>query len=506
MFPRTVTLAVGVALALSGVACSDQPTGLDSRVVGLSVPEEAALTVGQQLQVHAVDAGGRSVPGVTVALWSADPTVATVDPTGTLTAVAPGSTEIIASAGGFGARIRVTVSSGADLQVAEFRFLDDTLHRDPPCYPYTVPICPPLHLYVVDNWTLAPTALAFVLRNAGGESLCGKVPVSISLSDSTLATAVYDPLALNPCTIRLTALANGWQWLVASAGTLRDSTQLRVVWSPQRVFMDGPRWEADWTVGTEYAYTFTALSPPATGLTPLRDVTIGYTINTVPGEVVTGADGEATVRIRPTESSRRVSFGEWAGEWVDSMRFEATADYGFHHREAHLVRPGPPHQIMVFERPYGGNGAGVWCYWQEVGTSASSYNDYVCGGGVLVVVGDAYGNPTEVLPSITWTSGARPESWVEPFENRQIRQRWVWMWRPWGIDCGPESRIERRHGRVWGRGVLVFASGASDTFTATYPGLAAKTATVTNRRIPPPDPNDPGDFRNQHCLPFQRSG
>src|SRR5687768_3643434 len=106
-------LSVGAALLLAAQGCSDGGTTPTPQIDEVSIASGPStnLTVGDTVRCSATvgnDQGG-TMPDVTVSWRSTAANVASVGPSGLVTALAPGSTKIIASAEGFADTVDVNV-------------------------------------------------------------------------------------------------------------------------------------------------------------------------------------------------------------------------------------------------------------------------------------------------------------------------------------------------------------------------------------------------------------
>ena len=153
----------------------------------LVAPAQATLTVGQTFTFVAtpVDRNGNALPGRTATWASSDNDIATVDGSGRVSALAPGSATITATIDGIAGTASVAVSA---VPVA------------------SVTISPPTASLVVGGTvTLAPTT-----RDASGAVLTGRT-VSWATSDAAVATVTQSGLvtAVAPGTATITATSEG---------------------------------------------------------------------------------------------------------------------------------------------------------------------------------------------------------------------------------------------------------------------------------------------------------
>lgn len=119
---RGAPTAVWFALLLAP-ACTDLPTTPPASFRLVVTPETAVLAPGDivGVDVVAVDGTGRPVPVGPVSLTTDDPTVAVIDGTGRLRAVAAGATTLRGAAGGVAGRTEVTVRDALALFDLELR-------------------------------------------------------------------------------------------------------------------------------------------------------------------------------------------------------------------------------------------------------------------------------------------------------------------------------------------------------------------------------------------------
>ena len=115
---------VAVALAFAcAFACVDGPTGPPgSFAISVSAPSARPLAVGDTLRLDAEvrDQWGAPLPGVPVTWSSDDPRVASVDPSGVVTAVGPGTAKVTAASGGAAGTVQLAVAaSQSDREILE---------------------------------------------------------------------------------------------------------------------------------------------------------------------------------------------------------------------------------------------------------------------------------------------------------------------------------------------------------------------------------------------------
>jgi uncharacterized protein YjdB len=109
---RFRVFALGMAALVAGtVSCENSPNGppdINAIVVNLGLN---TLVVGQTVQADAIarEIGGAALTGITLTWSSSNTSVATVSPGGLVTAVAPGTTQISATAGGVTGTANITV-------------------------------------------------------------------------------------------------------------------------------------------------------------------------------------------------------------------------------------------------------------------------------------------------------------------------------------------------------------------------------------------------------------
>jgi len=88
-------------------------------------------------------------------------------------------------------------------------------------------ISPTYPILTLKTWPDTST-VSFRVENTAGESLCGKVPLTVEVTDSGAVVPTYSPSAPDPCTI---ALRVNWPAIVGlrvRAGALSDSLELRI--------------------------------------------------------------------------------------------------------------------------------------------------------------------------------------------------------------------------------------------------------------------------------------
>ncbi len=157
--------AVCVAVALACTSGSDRATGTTQTITTIVViPDSATVVVGstQSLAAKPENASGTAVAGVSVVWAASDTTIATVDTMGTVSARAPGTARVAASAQGVTGYATVVVTAR----------------------PVTSVTISPNPATVALNGT---TTLTATLRDASGDTLGGQT-VTWSSSDTTTLT------------------------------------------------------------------------------------------------------------------------------------------------------------------------------------------------------------------------------------------------------------------------------------------------------------------------------
>ena len=232
----TVLAVVALATACGG-GDSDSPTALPTvpgpsvmqPVVSVEVSSPAEptalgepLQLGEtlQLSVEALDENGQAVAGVEFSWESNNTSVATVDATGLVTAVAEGTATITASAGDVQAMVEITVVSATQPVVS-------------------VEVSPSAETITLGG-TLQLSAEAF---DENGQAVAG---VEFSWESNNTLVATVDATGL------VTGVAEGTATIFASAGSVQGRAHIAVVnpvASPDREILvalynatDGPNW------------------------------------------------------------------------------------------------------------------------------------------------------------------------------------------------------------------------------------------------------------------------
>ena len=204
-------------------------------------PSSATLTsVGatKQLSATVYDSNGDTISGASVSWTSGDSTVAMVDTTGLVTAVASGSTIITATSGGKSGSASITVALPAS----------------------RIEIAPPSATSTTLKAVGATVQLTATVYDANNEEIAGAA-VSWTSGDSTVAMVDTDGL--------VTAVANGSANITVRADTISASIQVTVMTtSPDRSVLvdlynatDGDNWRnntnwlSDEPIGTWYGVT-----------------------------------------------------------------------------------------------------------------------------------------------------------------------------------------------------------------------------------------------------------
>jgi uncharacterized protein YjdB len=111
---HTIGHALVIAIAFGLVACggsqSPSPETVDSIVVN-SPASRLFLGETMQLTAQPMDAAGQPVPGIDVAWESSDPSIASIDSDGFVTAIAVGDVVVSAKAEGKSASVPLAVAS-----------------------------------------------------------------------------------------------------------------------------------------------------------------------------------------------------------------------------------------------------------------------------------------------------------------------------------------------------------------------------------------------------------
>ena len=113
--------------SLSTALAANKSQAVRSIVVTLPASADAVVGTALQLSAKVTDKRGKAVTGVALTWTSADPTVATVGPSGLVTPLREGSVRISASAGGSSATTLVTVRQPAPAVVTRSRYVGTNL-------------------------------------------------------------------------------------------------------------------------------------------------------------------------------------------------------------------------------------------------------------------------------------------------------------------------------------------------------------------------------------------
>ncbi|WP_419165422.1 choice-of-anchor B family protein [Candidatus Palauibacter sp.] len=228
--------------AISGeVSAGSQVTVLQTAAEVNIAPDRVSLpALGDTARLVAMlrDTGGNDVPGAEVAWSTSDPTIATVDATGLVTAIANGETRVTATSGEVDGTIPVCVRSPPawpSLQVA-IASLGDTVRLSATLQG---PRSPDRRGWSVRDSTVVTVVTGLVTAIANGETVVtatsgevdGTIPVSVRQSAASLAVSP-DPLTLAAPgdTTRLSAtVRDAGGSLIESPGVAWSSSDATIV-------------------------------------------------------------------------------------------------------------------------------------------------------------------------------------------------------------------------------------------------------------------------------------
>ena len=269
---RTAVVIVSV-----GLACSHGATGPNAHDISdiIMTPDTLAIAVGgtATIQARPVTASGATVSGVTL-FWSTnDPSIATVDQQGRVTAVALGAVNVDASAAGVSptqpARVTIGVVPVASVVVAPS---SDTLR-------------------VGDVFQFSDTT-----KDGSGHVLTGR-PVAWSSSDTTIARVDQSGL--------VQGIRTGSATIMAASGTARGSAMVTVFRASVTRVVVTPGSATIFATTPGNAVGLTATTTPAGGAVTWSNG--GATVAQVDGNgrvTATGAAaGSATITATSTNSS-----------------------------------------------------------------------------------------------------------------------------------------------------------------------------------------------------------
>ncbi|HET7231618.1 MAG TPA: Ig-like domain-containing protein [Longimicrobium sp.] len=412
--PGILTLA---AAMLAATACRDAagPGGVAvyMRFGGPEPRVQAGSTL--QLTATALDVRERPVADVEIGYRSEQPEIATVDATGRVTGVSPGGTRITAWAGKAHGFVGLVVEPRGGVRVARFALLPpDSIRR----------------ATSVDTWSLSTPVLRFAAANAQGVSLCGHVPLQLSVRDPGMLAAAHTPGG-DPCAIRLSP-ADGpadedSTVLRASMGGVNDSvkvyihrTRFRVAFGPDpfnaRAVAGDTVYFRLGVVGADGrpvsgAPVTAVIHNQRTGTCCAGSCCTGPAVDSV--QAVTGADGTLRLAGRaPTSTlgSYVHTIVQRRSEWP-TLLAAVTIDLGSRgtlHQSSELdVYPGPGTRIAVFqEAGFDWTWRRQWHWVEALGDTVHSGIPVTFYPGQCVrpwlgaAALDRYGNPTTRPPDV----------------------------------------------------------------------------------------------------------
>lgn len=287
---RTSLLIALAALATgaAAVSCRDA-TGPDdgwARTIRLDSPTDRSELVGDTFRIGAavLDTEGKTVPGAPLAFTSDRPEIASVDSSGLVTPLAPGTARITAWSGRFASTVDVHVSWG---ELA-------SIHLDTPSGGV-------IHASL---WGLTPTYVRFrVVTRNGATGVCGQVPLSFT-TDSLVAWVEHSPLPGDPCMLRIVPRGQGTTALKITGPGL-DVTPATVHVSNDRYRLWLDHEDGNLVAGALVTYRVTVMDEtgrPAAGV-PLRFDTSDGTVLESP----VSTDPAGTARVHWSLPADRVT-------------------------------------------------------------------------------------------------------------------------------------------------------------------------------------------------------
>lgn len=306
---RAALLTIGAVLAAAACAEIVTQVGLDD-IVSLRVsPDTATVSTARttQLRAYPLDASGTLIAGHSADWSSENPGVATVDDSGLVTGVSPGTTDIVATIAGLEARTFMTVTLPPAIALSE-----DSVG------------------FATTAGGADPAADSIRITNGGASSLTGLAIDSIVYGSG--ATGWLD------AQLRSSTAPTDLALMASAVGITTAGTYLATVWvsgidadnSPAALRVSlriDPGAAANITIAAGDAQTATAGSQVATP--PSALVTDAFN-NAVPGVqvtfAITGGSGSATGLVQTTNASGRATVGSWTlGTTAGANTIDATA-------------------------------------------------------------------------------------------------------------------------------------------------------------------------------------
>ncbi|HEX8210355.1 MAG TPA: Ig-like domain-containing protein [Longimicrobium sp.] len=278
-------------LAIGMAACDESPVtlpDLPEATSFASTPAEIRLVVGGTATIPAqvLDQNGQVMTNAQAVFVSQDPSVATVDASGTVRAVSPGTTNITATFGQVTATTRIIVARNESAFIRTLDVAGDS---------------------VVIDVNSPPVELLVRSFTAGGVSTCPNL--TITATDRTVANVTQ---GFNPCRLIIRGNFPGRTMVTVSAEGVSDSVRVIVAAANSRANFVNPVTQAQ--AGSTVPYTVRVTDEagnPIAGTTVNFDVTAGRLSAT---SVVTDANGNATVQytlptnLRDAGSFQTISF------------------------------------------------------------------------------------------------------------------------------------------------------------------------------------------------------
>ena len=361
-------LAGAVLLALGAAACDRGPSAPEPTQL-VTDPDQMQLYVGESgTVVSELMRSDHTAQKQAVEYWVRDLGVARVTLGGSVAAVAPGTTLVMARWHSLVDSVRLTV-------------LPDNRREL-----HTLDILP---AEVVGATGAGNVTIPYVAVDGYGRTVC--TPNSFTLVINPVIAVASNASQGTVCTLSILPQAEGETWLVASADGLRDSVRVRVLnGGYQAAFTDDA--VATATVGVPRTLTVrivTARGEPVSGRTVQFSASPGFLAQTTD---VTDAAGLAHVSWTPQTS---------LGGSGSSARIEFRTSFP----------TGAGATGSAYVRVVAGAPTAIdWFY-----TDYYSYYAYAISSGTLTITNnlnsppvfatgrDTYGNRTAVLPQVTWT-------------------------------------------------------------------------------------------------------
>lgn len=368
-------------------------------------PTKLDLFVGDQgvIAARVLDADNHVVPGVTVQFSIDRPSVASVSPSGAITAISPGEATVTASYGALTTPIPLIVAPDTRAFVKTLDILPAEVS--------------------LDLRSSVPTYVDFRALNGFGQSICSAVTFSIR-SDRSVASATNRATNPGNCILQIDPVSAGETYLTLSANGVSDSVLVKVSNAQHNAFFAVVPEPQEHTAGATVAYAVRVVDASGAPLAG-RGVSFEVSSGTLSASrVTTNEEGVAVVQwTLPTSLSQSGS--------AASIRFRTQLPNDVLDTETRTVSlsPGVLADVQFFKRD-----PNTWALEPISVSTTIPVNQYHY---IEAIAVDRFGNRSTVAPTIgaadpaviqsqssyTTTSGHPPMG--PNFYNYAVQRAWV---------------------------------------------------------------------------------